>query len=76
MNHLHPFRTLRAEAVRKSLVADVAHELRTPITILRGHLELIQQSGRAVEPESMLPLQDELIRLSRLVDDLHHSRWR
>jgi two-component system, OmpR family, sensor histidine kinase BaeS len=61
----------RAETIRKSLVADVAHELRTPITILRGHLELIQQGGRAVEPESLLPLQDELIRISRLVDDLH-----
>lgn len=61
----------RAEAVRKNLVADVAHELRTPLTILRGHLELIQQSGRSIEPESLLPLQDELIRISRLVDDLH-----
>ncbi|HEU4962239.1 MAG TPA: ATP-binding protein [Bacilli bacterium] len=60
-----------AESVRKNLVADVAHELRTPLTILRGHLELIQQSGRSIEPESLLPLQDELIRVSRLVDDLH-----
>ncbi|MFD2614252.1 HAMP domain-containing sensor histidine kinase [Paenibacillus gansuensis] len=62
---------LRAEDVRRNLTADVAHELRTPITILRGKLDLIQQSGRSVEPESLLPLQDELIRLSRLVDDLH-----
>ncbi|HEX7057728.1 MAG TPA: HAMP domain-containing protein, partial [Bacilli bacterium] len=61
----------RAEAIRKSLVADVAHELRTPITIIRGKLDLIQQSGGSVEPESLLPLQDELIRLTRLVEDLH-----
>ncbi|WP_274361756.1 sensor histidine kinase [Paenibacillus thermotolerans] len=62
---------LKAEEARRTLVADVAHELRTPITIIRGKLELIQQSGESVEPERLLPLQDELIRLSRLVDDLH-----
>ncbi|PYI55461.1 sensor histidine kinase [Paenibacillus flagellatus] len=61
----------RTEKARRHLVADVAHELRTPITILRGKLELVQQSGRPVEPENLLPLQDELIRLTRLVDDLH-----
>ncbi len=61
----------RAEDVRRSLVADVAHELRTPITIIRGKLDLVQQSGHSIEPESLLPLQDELIRLTRLVDDLH-----
>ncbi|PTM57690.1 sensor histidine kinase [Desmospora activa] len=61
----------RAEEVRRNLVADVAHELRTPLTIIRGKLDLLQQSGRSVNPESLLPLQDELIRLTRLVDDLH-----
>ncbi|UUZ81914.1 HAMP domain-containing protein [Paenibacillus sp. P26] len=43
-----------AEAHRRNLVADVAHELRTPITILRGKLDLVQQSGGPVEPESLL----------------------
>ena len=62
---------LRAEEVRKNLVADVAHELRTPLTIIRGKLDFIQQSGHSIKPESLLPLQDELIRLTRLVDDLH-----
>ena len=61
----------RYEETRRSLVADVAHELRTPITIVRGKLDGLQQAGTAVEPEQLLPLQDELIRLSRLVDDLH-----
>ncbi|MBD2871132.1 sensor histidine kinase [Paenibacillus arenilitoris] len=61
----------RTEEVRKNLVADVAHELRTPLTIIRGKLDLAQQSGQPVEPETLLPLQDELIRLTRLVDDLH-----
>ncbi|QSB49042.1 sensor histidine kinase [Parageobacillus toebii] len=61
----------RAEEARKHLVADVAHELRTPLTIIRGKLDWIQQSGHSIEPKSLLPLQDELIRLTRLVDDLH-----
>lgn len=59
------------EELRRNLVADAAHELRTPLTIVRGKLDLIQQTGDAIEPESLLPLQDELIRLSRLVEDLH-----
>ncbi|MFS8514076.1 MAG: HAMP domain-containing protein, partial [Planifilum fulgidum] len=61
----------QAEETRKNLVADVAHELRTPLTILRGKLDYLQQSGRPIPPEQLLPLQDELIRLTRLVEDLH-----
>ncbi|MCC3371515.1 cell wall metabolism sensor histidine kinase WalK [Cohnella sp. REN36] len=59
-----------AEAVRRHLVADVAHELRTPLAILQGKLDLAQQNGKPVPPETLLPLQDELLRLTRLVDDL------
>lgn len=62
---------VRAEEVRRNLVADVSHELRTPITILRGKLDLFQHEGRPIDPENLLPIQDELIRLTRLVDDLH-----
>lgn len=61
----------RTETARRSLVADVAHELRTPLTILQGQLDLLQQQGRAAEPHELLSLQDEIIRLSRLVNDLH-----
>ncbi|MBB6735731.1 sensor histidine kinase [Cohnella zeiphila] len=60
-----------AEENRRSLVADVAHELRTPITIIRGKLDLLQHGGERIAPENLLPLQDELIRLTRLIDDLH-----
>lgn len=60
----------KTEETRRHLVADVAHELRTPLTIVRGKLDGLQQAGASIPPESLLPLQDELIRLSRLVDDL------
>ena len=59
------------EKIRKNLVADVAHELRTPLTIIRGKLDLFQQSDQPIKPENLLPLQDELIRLTLLIDDLH-----
>ncbi|MCL6547473.1 MAG: HAMP domain-containing protein [Alicyclobacillus sp.] len=61
----------RAQEVRRHLVADVAHELRTPLTIIQGQLELIQQGVRRPDPETLLPIQDECMRLTRLVDDLH-----
>ncbi len=58
------------EANRKALIADVAHELRTPISIIAGELELVQEG--TVEPDSRfyISLSDEVQRLNRLVDDL------
>jgi two-component system, OmpR family, sensor histidine kinase BaeS len=61
----------KSEELRKNLVANVAHELRTPLSVLQCQLENIQQDGRVVPPENLLPMQDEVIRLSMLVDDLH-----
>lgn len=60
----------RNEEVRRSLVADVAHELRTPLAILQGKLESIQEG--AIEPTEkiVLELTDEVYRLNRLVSDL------
>lgn len=60
----------QAEQWRKQMTADVAHELRTPLTIVTGQLDYWQQSMKSIEPEQLLPLQDELIRLQRLVADL------
>jgi two-component system, OmpR family, sensor histidine kinase BaeS len=60
-----------AEMSRKRLIADVAHELRTPLSIMQSKLEVIQENGRSVAPETLLPLQDEIIRLTRLVADLY-----
>ncbi|MFS0724605.1 sensor histidine kinase [Paenibacillus sp. 1P07SE] len=61
----------KGELARRNLVADVAHELRTPLTIVQGKLEQLQLHGQPIEPERLLPLQDELTRLRRLVSDLH-----
>jgi len=64
-------RLFQTEEARRHLVADVAHELRTPLTIMQGQLELIQEGVRAADQATMLPILDEVMRLSRLVEDLH-----
>lgn len=60
----------RVEALRKTMVADIAHELRTPLSNVRGYLEGL--SDRVVPPskETYDMLQQEVLRLVRLVDDL------
>lgn len=58
------------ELVRNHLVADIAHELRTPITILRGNLESLQAGVLEPSQEVIVSLHDELLRLSRLINDL------
>ncbi|MCE5286757.1 MAG: HAMP domain-containing protein [Pelosinus sp.] len=58
------------ELLRKNLIADVAHELRTPLSILRGNLELLQEEIIEPAPEVFASLHEESIRISRLVEDL------
>ncbi len=65
-------RTLeRNENLRRQWVADISHELRTPISILRGEIEAIQDGVRVLEPQAMESLHQEVLHLSRLVDDLY-----
>jgi len=55
---------------QRQLLDDVRHELKTPITIVRGHLELLEpENVDEVESTRALAI-DELDRMSRLVDDI------
>lgn len=63
-------RLARNEEIRQALVADVAHELRTPLAILQGKLESIQEGAIQASEEVVLELTDEVYRLNRLVSDL------
>lgn len=56
---------------RKRWVADTAHELRTPVAILRGEIEAMQDGIIKVSPDSLASLQQETIHLARLIDDLN-----
>lgn len=59
-----------AEGRRVTLIGDVAHEIRTPLTTLRGNLEGLIDGIIEPSPELFATLHDETGRLTRLVDDL------
>ena len=59
----------RAFMLQRQFVDDAGHELKTPLTIVRGHLELLEEAPAAREQTIALVL-DELDRMSRIVDDL------
>ena len=55
---------------QRQLLDDVGHELKTPITIVRGHLELMQANDPADVTETRALAIDELDRMSGLVRDI------
>lgn len=59
------------EQARRQWVADISHELRTPLTVLRGEVEALQDGVRRTTPETLHSLHAEVMRLGRMVDDLH-----
>jgi two-component system OmpR family sensor kinase len=59
----------QAFATRRQFLDDAGHELRTPITIVRGHLELMGDDP-AERAEVIRLCTDELDRMARMVDDL------
>ena len=58
------------EELRRRMVGDVAHELRTPVTNLRCELESIQDGLAAADGPRIASLHEEVLHLGRLVDDL------
>jgi two-component system, OmpR family, sensor histidine kinase BaeS len=59
-----------AETQRRHLVADVAHELRTPLAAMQGTLEGMQDGILPLDEEQIAALHSETMLLNRLVDDL------
>jgi signal transduction histidine kinase len=60
----------RNEHLRRNMVADIAHELRTPLSNLRGYLEAIQDGVVRPNKSTVHFLNEEASSLSRLVEDL------
>jgi two-component system sensor histidine kinase BaeS len=56
---------------RRQWVTNIAHELRTPLAVLRGELDAIEDGIRTFDAASQKSLQDEISRLMRLVGELH-----
>jgi len=59
-----------AEALRRRLVADVAHELRNPVAALRAQLEGVAEGVIEMDDARAASLVDDVNQLSRLVEDL------
>jgi len=60
----------RLEELRRNMVSDVAHELRTPLSNIRGYLEAVRDGVVEPRPEVIASLYEEAMLLNRLVDDL------
>ncbi|HVV77626.1 MAG TPA: HAMP domain-containing sensor histidine kinase [Mycobacteriales bacterium] len=58
------------EQLRRDLVADVAHELRTPVAVLQANAEALLDGVLPHTPEQTASLHEEILRLARMVDDL------
>jgi two-component system, OmpR family, sensor histidine kinase BaeS len=60
----------RQEQLRRILVADVAHELRTPVAVLQAGHEALLDGVVPATAGQLASLRDEVMRLARMVDDL------
>lgn len=59
------------EALRRQLIANLSHDLRTPLTTIRGHAHRLQQEGLTPEGKASLELMDRKIAyLDQLIDNL------
>lgn len=58
------------DRLRRALVADVAHELRTPIAVMQAETEALIDGVTPTSPEALTSLHEESVRLGRLVEDL------
>ena len=60
----------RAQLARQAMTADIAHELRTPLSVQRATLEALQDGIYPLDTDSLIPLLEQNHLLSRLVEDL------
>lgn len=58
------------EAQRRQMTADIAHELRNPLSIMRGNLEALLDDVYPLDKEHLEPVYEETVLLQRLVEDL------
>lgn len=60
-----------SEQQRRRMLADISHELRTPLTVIRGEIEALLDGIRQADPGALESLHGEVLRLNKLVEDLH-----
>ncbi|KGJ87264.1 phosphate regulon sensor histidine kinase PhoR [Colwellia psychrerythraea] len=63
----------RLEDMRRDFVANVSHELKTPLTVVRGYVEMIQASEASFDPhwqKAFQTIEGQVSRMDRLVEQL------
>ncbi len=55
---------------RRAFLADAAHELRTPLSIISGQLEAIEEGIYPADSEHLAPIHDQIRALEKLIDDM------
>ena len=60
----------QSEQVRRDMTADIAHELRTPLAVMRGNLEAMLDGVYPFDAEHLTPVLNQVSLLTRLVEDL------
>lgn len=61
---------LRADLTRKQMTADIAHELRNPLTVISGYLDAMQKGDLQPTPKRLTAVHDEIQHLEQIVQDL------
>jgi two-component system phosphate regulon sensor histidine kinase PhoR len=68
ISHIH-----RLGEMRRDFVANVSHELKTPLTVVRGYIEMIQSTEHVLEPhwqKAFSTIEGQVTRMDRLVEQL------
>ena len=60
----------RVDTLQQELIANISHDLRTPLTMIKGYSEIMRDLPGENTPENMQVVIDETTRLSELVNDL------
>lgn len=63
----------RLEEMRRDFVANVSHELKTPLTVVRGYVEMVQATETGLDPhwqKAFSTIEDQVTRMDRLVEQL------
>lgn len=58
------------EATRRRLFGDLAHEIRTPVSVLEAYLEAVEDGVKTLDRETITMLRDQTRRLVRFSDDV------
>jgi two-component system, OmpR family, sensor histidine kinase BaeS len=61
----------KLETSRRRWIAQISHELRSPLSVLRGEIESVEDGAREPGPALIANLAAEVAQISRIVDDLH-----